>query len=168
MTRYPRLRMRQTLREQDTSTTWQARAIQQSDASALGALMLAAYRGTVDDEGESEADAIAEVERTLAGDYGPLLEDCSFAVDEGSRIAGASMVTLWEGDPFLTYVVVHPDMKRRGLGTFLMTTSGNALVTAGYSQLDLFVTEENDPAVTLYRELGFQVVDRLTDPNLGS
>lgn len=55
MTRYPRLRMRQTLREQDTSSTWQARAIQQSDASALGALMLAAYRGTVDDEGESEA-----------------------------------------------------------------------------------------------------------------
>jgi hypothetical protein len=66
MTRYPRLRMRQTLREQDTSSTWQARAIQPSDASALGALMLPAYRGTVD-EGESEADAIAEVERTLAG-----------------------------------------------------------------------------------------------------
>jgi ribosomal protein S18 acetylase RimI-like enzyme len=157
--------MRQILREQDTASTWQARAIQRSDASALGALMLAAYRGTVDEEGESEADAIAEVERTMAGDYGPWLEGCSFAVDGGSRIAGASMVTLWEGDPFLTYVVVHPDMKRRGLGTFLMTTSGNALVTAGYSQLDLFVTEENEPAVTLYRKLGFRVVDRLTSPS---
>ena len=168
MTRYPRLRMRRTLREQDTSSTWQAHAIQQSDATALGALMLAAYRGTADDEGESEADAVAEVERTLAGDYGPLLEDCSFVVHEGSRIVGASMVTLWEGDPFLTYVVVHPDMKRRGLGTFLMTTSGNALVTAGYSQLDLFVTEENEPAVTLYRKLGFQVVDRLTHPFIES
>jgi ribosomal protein S18 acetylase RimI-like enzyme len=168
MTRYPRLRMRQTLREQDTSSTWQARAIQQSDATALGALMVAAYRGTADDEGESEADAVAEVERTLAGDYGPLLEDCSFAAHEGSRIVGASMVTLWEGDPFLTYVVVHPDMKRRGLGTFLMTTSGNALVTAGYSQLDLFVTEENEPAVTLYRKLGFQVVDRLTHLSIES
>lgn len=165
MTTYPRLRMRQTLREQDTSSTWQARAIQQSDASDLGALMLAAYRGTADDEGESEADAIAEAERTLAGDYGPWLEDCSFAVDNGPRIAGASMVTLWEGDPFLTYVVVHPDMKRRGLGTFLMTTSANALVTAGYSELDLFVTEENEPAVTLYRKLGFRVVDRLTSPS---
>jgi ribosomal protein S18 acetylase RimI-like enzyme len=165
MTRYPRLRMRRTLRELDTSSAWQARAIQRPDASALGALMLAAYRGTVDDEGESEADAIAEVERTLAGDYGPWLEDCSFAVDEGSRIEGASMVTLWEGDPFLTYVVVHPDMKRRGLGTFLMTTSGNALAAAGYSQLDLFVTEENEPAVSLYRKLDFRVVDRLTSPS---
>jgi ribosomal protein S18 acetylase RimI-like enzyme len=74
------------------------------------------------------------------------------------------MVTLWEGDPFLTYVVVHPDMQRRGLGTFLISTSGNALVTAGYSQMDLFVTEENEPAVTLYRKLGFRVVDRLTSP----
>jgi ribosomal protein S18 acetylase RimI-like enzyme len=165
MTRYPRLRMRQTLREQDTSSTWQARAIERSDASAIGALMLAAYRGTVDDEGESEADAIAEVARTISGDYGPWLKGCSFTVDESSRIAGASMVTLWEGDPFLTYVVVHPDMQRRGLGTFLMTTSVNALVTAGYAQLDLFVTEENDPAVTLYRKLGFRVVDRLTSPS---
>jgi ribosomal protein S18 acetylase RimI-like enzyme len=157
--------MRLTLREQEPSGSWRLRPIDRSDVPALGALMLAAYRGTVDDEGESEADAIAEVERTLAGDYGPFLEDCTFAVDEGSRIAGASIVTLWEGDPFLTYVVVHPDMQRRGLGTFLMTTSGNALVTAGYSQLDLFVTEENEPAVTLYRRLGFRVVDRLTSPS---
>jgi ribosomal protein S18 acetylase RimI-like enzyme len=56
-------------------------------------------------------------------------------------------------------------MKRRGLGTFLTTTSANALVTAGYSQLGLFVTEENEPAVTLYRKLGFRVVDRLTSPS---
>jgi ribosomal protein S18 acetylase RimI-like enzyme len=157
--------MRLTLREQEPSGSWRPRPIDRSDVPALGALMLAAYRGTVDDECESEADAIAEVERTLAGDYVPLLDDCSFALDEGPRIAGASMITLWEGDPFLTYVFVHPDMKRRGLGTFLTTTSANALVTAGYSQLGLFVTEENEPAVTLYRKLGFRVVDRLTSPS---
>jgi len=127
--------------------------------------MLAAYRGTVDDEGESEADVIAEVERTLAGEYGPSLENCSFAVAEGSRIAGGSMVSLWERDPGLTYVIVHPDVRRRSLGTFLMVTSVNALVSAGYSELDLFVTEGNEPAVNLYRKLGFQVVDRITDPN---
>src|SRR4029453_14684706 len=91
MTRYPRLRMRRPLREQDASSAWQARAIQRSDASALGALMLAANRGSGDDGGESEAGAIAGGERTMAGDYGPLLEACSFAVDEGSRIASASM-----------------------------------------------------------------------------
>ena len=131
---------------------------------ALGALMLAAYQGTVDDEGESEADAVAEVERTMGGGYGPLLNDCSFAAEEGDRIVGASMTTLFESDPFLTYLVVDPEMKRRGIGTFLIVASGNALLSAGYTRLDLFVTEANGPAVNLYRKLGFQVVDRVTEP----
>jgi ribosomal protein S18 acetylase RimI-like enzyme len=128
--------------------------------------MLAAYRGTVDDEGETDADAVAEVERTLAGEYGPLLPDASFAVNDDAHTVGALLVTLWEGTPITTYLVVHPEMKRQGLGTFLLATSGNALVRAGYTHLDLFVTEDNEPAVKLYRKLGFQVVDRLTDPSL--
>ena len=160
--------MRQTLRERTPSGSWRARSIDPSDVAALGPLMLAAYRGTVDDEGETEADAVAEVERTLSGEYGPFQADCSFAVDEGHRVLGASMISLWEGEPILTFVVVHPDVKRRGLGTFLLATSGNALVRAGYAHLDLFVTEENKPAVSLYRKIGFRVVDRLTDPSLES
>jgi len=160
--------MQLALRWQEPSDSWRARSIDRSDVPALGALMLAAYRGTVDDEGETEADAVAEIERTLSGEYGPFQADCSFAVDEGPRVLGASMISLWEGEPILTFVVVHPDVKRRGLGTFLLATSGNALVSAGYAHLDLFVTEENEPAVSLYRRLGFQLVDRLTDPSLES
>lgn len=124
--------------------------------------MLAAYRGTVDDEGETEADAVVEVDRTLSGEYGPFVSDCSFAVDDRARIVGASLVTLWEGQPISTYLVVHPDMQRQGLGTFLMATSQHALMKAGYAQLDLFVTEANEPALRLYRKLGFEVVDRIT------
>ena len=78
------------------------------------------------------------------------------------------MISLWEGEPILTFVVVHPDVKRQGLGSFLLASSGNALVSAGFALLDLFVTEENEPAVSLYRKLGFRVVDRLTDPSLES
>jgi ribosomal protein S18 acetylase RimI-like enzyme len=160
--------MQQALRWREPSGSWRARSIDPSDVPALGTLMLAAYRGTVDDEGETEADAVAEVERTLSGEYGPFQDDCSFAVDEGHRVLGASMISLWEGEPILTFVVVHPDVKRRGLGTFLLATSGNALVRAGFAHLDLFVTEENEPAVSLYRKIGFRVVDRLTDPSLES
>jgi ribosomal protein S18 acetylase RimI-like enzyme len=166
VTRYPRLRLRQTLREQEPPGSWHARSIDPSDVPALGALMLAAYRGTVDDEGETEADAVAEVERTLSGEYGSFLSDCSFAVNDDARIVGASSVTVWEGTPIATYLVVRPEMKRQGLGTFLMASSGNALVRARYTHMDLFVTEANEPAVRLYRKLGFQVVDRITDPSL--
>lgn len=125
--------------------------------------MLAAYRGTVDDEGESEADAVAEVERTMEGGYGPLLGDGSLVIEDGRRMVGACMTTLFESDPFLTYLVVDPEMQRRGIGTFLVGASGNALLSGGYATLDLFVTEANEPAVNLYRKLGFQVVDRITD-----
>jgi ribosomal protein S18 acetylase RimI-like enzyme len=158
--------MRQTLREQESSGSWRARPIERFDVPTLGALMLASYRGTVDDEGETEADAVAEVERTLSGEYGPFLSGCSFGVDDADRIVGASLVTLWEGQPISTYLVVHPDLQHRGLGTFLMATSGNALMRAEYTHVNLFVTEANVPAVSLYRKLGFRVVDRLTDPAL--
>ena len=127
--------------------------------------MLAAYRGTVDDEGESESDAVAEVERTMVGEYGQFLSDCSLVVeDDAGRLAGASLVTLLESDPCLTYVVVHPEMQRRGIGTSLIGSSGEALRSAGHTRMDLFVTEGNEPAVTLYRKLGFAVVDRITEP----
>jgi len=41
---------------------------------------------------------------------------------------------------------------------------GNALLAAGHTELDLLVTEANEPAVALYRHLGFEQVERLTDP----
>jgi ribosomal protein S18 acetylase RimI-like enzyme len=156
--------MRLSLAEQTLSGSWRARAIGSEDVRALGALMLAAYRGSVDDEGESESDAVAEVERTVGGGYGPPLAEGSLVVEDEGRILGASMTTLFESDPCLIYLVVDPEMKRRGIGTFLVGACGNALLSAGYRTLDLFVTEANAPAVNLYRKLGFRVMDRVTGP----
>jgi ribosomal protein S18 acetylase RimI-like enzyme len=164
MTQFPRLRMRLTLVERALSGPWGLRAVEPSDGAALGALMLPAYRGTVDDEGETEADAVGEVERAMEGEYGPFLWDCSFVAEHEDRPVGASMVTLFESSPFLAYVVVHPDVKRRGIGSHLIAASGNALLAAGYEELDLIVTEANGPAGNLYRKLGFRVVDRLEQP----
>ena len=64
-------------------------------------------------------------------------------------------------DPCLTHLVVDPGLKRRGIGTLLIATSGQGLRSAGHTHMDLFVTEANDPAVNLYRKLGFEVVDRI-------
>jgi ribosomal protein S18 acetylase RimI-like enzyme len=161
MTAFPRLRMRLPLVEREATGPWRPRPIDVSDVPALGALMLAAYRGTVDDEGETEADAVDEVERTFDGAYGALLAEASFAVEDGERPIGASMTTIWERRPMLAYLLVHPEAKRRGIGTFLIAHTVNALLSAGYTELGLFVTEANAPAVSLYRKLGFEVVDRI-------
>jgi len=132
--------------------------------SEVGRVLLAAYRGTVDDDGEDESDAIGEVEQTVEGQYGPFLPEASFVAEDGDPIVGASLVTLFESRPFLAYVVVHPDAQRRGLASRLIAAGGNALLAAGHTELDLLVTEANEPAVALYRHLGFEQVERLTDP----
>lgn len=162
--RYPRVRMRLALSQRELPSQWALDRIAVSDVGALGPLMLAAYRGTVDDEGETLVEATAEVERTLAGDYGPFLGDCSFRANNGGRIVGACMVTLWKGCPLVAHIVVHPDAQRKGIGTFLLTATGNALLAAGYSELELLVTEANEGAVSLYRKVGFETLDRLTRP----
>jgi ribosomal protein S18 acetylase RimI-like enzyme len=135
-----------------------------ADVPEVGRVLLAAYRGTVDDEGETEDDAIGEIERTTEGQYGPFLPAASFVVEDDDRIAGASLVSLVEDRPCLLYVVVHPDVQRRGLGGALISASGNALMVAGHRELDLFVTEANEPAVALYRKLGFEQVERMNEP----
>ena len=91
--------MRRTLLEQEPSGSWRPRPIERSDVPAVGALMLAAYRGTVDDEGKTEADAVAEVERTMDGEYGRYLSDCSFVVEDAGRPVGASLARCSKGIP---------------------------------------------------------------------
>jgi hypothetical protein len=45
----------------------------QSDDEALAALMMRAYIGTIDYEGEDETDALVEVRDTFSGGKGPFL-----------------------------------------------------------------------------------------------
>ena len=164
MTLYPRLCMRTSLAERELPGDLRHRAVRSAEAATIGELMLAAYRGTVDDEGESLEDAVAEVERVFEGAYGPFVFEASFVVDDEGDPVGASLVALWESRPLLLYLVVRPEMKRRGIGTFLLARTGNALLAAGHPELDLFVTEANQPAVSLYRKLGFRVVERIEGP----
>jgi GNAT superfamily N-acetyltransferase len=160
--------MRLPLSERHLSGTWTLSTIDPSDVPALGSLMLAAYRGTVDDEGETVEDAVAEVERTLGGEYGPMIVDCSFVASHEGRIVATAVVVLSQDGPLLAHLLVEPEMSRRGLGTFLLQASGNALLDAGYTRLDLYVTEDNDPAVNLYRKVGFEEIARFTEPPEGA
>ncbi len=158
--------MRLTLEEREVPPEPRRRQVERSDAAALGELLLAAYRGTVDDEGETLEDAVGEVEGVFDGAYGPFASDASFVAEGDEGLVGASLVAVWEWEsrPLLLYLVVRPEAKRRGVGTALLLQTANALAAAGHPELDLFVTEANEPAVNLYRKLGLRVVDRLEGP----
>jgi GNAT superfamily N-acetyltransferase len=152
--RKSRTKLRAPLDGMAVPDTWPARALEINDGPALGLLQERAYRGTVDDEGESPAQFVAETLATLGGKYGPFLRDASFFLELDGAAASASLVTLWKGKPLLAFYVTDPRFQRRGIGKFLIRKSMQALAALGYSVLTLVVTRGN-PAERLYRELGF-------------
>jgi len=60
---------------------WPCRGVRETDKHDLAILLYAAFRGTIDDEGEPFADAVREIEKTMSGDYGRLQHDCSFVIE---------------------------------------------------------------------------------------
>jgi GNAT superfamily N-acetyltransferase len=154
-----RLRMRMDLERQDVGELWNYRRIAREDADALGRLMLQAYRGTVDYEGETLKEAILEMEETLDGKYGPLLQKCSFVMEKHRRLLSGSIVTLWRdfNSPLLVFSMTDPSCRKQGMAGFLIRKSIDSLMVRGYRELHLFATETNVPARRLYEKIGFEV-----------
>ena len=137
---------------------WPCRCVRETDEHDLAILMYAAFRGTIDDEGEPFTDAVREVEKTLAGDYGRLMTDCSFVIEQGESIASACLISWYEpsASPFVVFTMTRPESKGQGMARFLLKKSINALIERGDRQLTLIVTDGNQPAQSLYASLGFQ------------
>ena len=136
-----------------------ARHVGASDVEGLAKLMLAAYRGTIDDEGETLDSARAEIQRTFAAEYGRFLPDCSWLVEHGDTIRAACLATyfdMWQA-PIVAFVMTDPAAKGQGLATNLIKHSMNSLLVQGYTRLCLAVTEGNTPAQHIYNLLGFEV-----------
>jgi GNAT superfamily N-acetyltransferase len=132
-----------------------SRAVRADDGPALGRLALAAYTGTVDDPGESEAWHVEDLTAALAGRYGRLLTPVSTVVDADDGLAAAALFVWWDELPFLAFCLTHPDRQGEGLATALITHAARALAADGHRQVHLAVTETN-PARALYARLGFR------------
>lgn len=61
-----------------------ARQPRSQDNAQLAALLLSAYAGTVDSEEETMEQAVAEIERTVGGEYGPYMPEHSVVVGEST------------------------------------------------------------------------------------
>lgn len=153
-----RIRMKLLLKEQSFNNVWQYRTILRKDVHSLGVLMLEAYQGTIDYEGETLEDAVREVQATIDGKYGPFLNECSFLIEEGERILSACMVAWSERMqlPLLAYSMTHPAVRSQGMATFLIKKSINALHAKRYKEIYLVVTEGNEAAQHLYKKIGFR------------
>lgn len=133
-----------------------ARPLGPEDGPALGRLAFAAYRGSVDDHGETEDEHVEDLTATLAGRYGRLLTPASAAVaDADGALTAAVLFTWWDALPLLAFVLTHPHDRGRGLATGLIAHAARTLADDGHRQVQLVVTETN-PARALYTRLGFR------------
>jgi 3-oxoadipate enol-lactonase len=155
-----RYRMHLTLQPQAVEEHWHARPVTPADTPALARLMWDAYRGTIDDSGETLEDALAEVQQHFAGEDGPALDSCSFVIEQDGQALAAALVMLWEKTqrPLVSFLMTHPAVKNQGMGRYLLQKSINALLAQGYDDLALYVTDGNLPAQHLYEKMGFQIV----------
>ena len=136
-----------------------ARAPTPADQAALAELMLAAYRGTVDDEGETLADAMVVMQQWADGDFGQPMWAVSEVVQREDQLVAATLVTLWQDLPLVAFVMTHPAWQRQGLARAGLQRAMRRLSAGDETVLRLVVTASNAPAMALYEQLGF-VPDR--------
>lgn len=89
------------------------------------------------------------------GDSGRYMPDVSYVALEGDRIVGAVLVTHWMGAPLVAELGVAKDRRGNGIGRALVEATMHRLALLEEPHLSLYVTVGNDPAISLYRSLGF-------------
>lgn len=155
-----RIPMSLQLAPQPFDREWPCQVLRAEDADDLAVLLYSAFRNTIDDEGEPFSAAVYEIEKTLAGEYGRLLADCSFVIADGDSIASACLISWYEPaeSPFVVFTMTRPESKGQGMARFLLKKSIHALIARGDTQLTLIVTNGNAPAQRLYASLGFEAL----------
>lgn len=152
------VRQTETFDEDDNPNlkSYSIRNLHPQDGHSLGELIYAAYRETVDDEGQSLVDSIIEADETLSGKYGNVIWDASFVTIHDASAVSATVVTDYvKTGPLLAFALTRPEHQNRGLARYLVKLTLSALDKLGVPQLRLVVTEQNHPALSLYRKLGF-------------
>lgn len=132
-------------------TTTQMRRLTPDDRTDLARLILDGYRGTIDYEGETMAEALDEVDDWLAG---TALLDHSYAAVIGSKLVSAILVMTVENGPFIAIVVTDPRHKGAGLARSVTQQSLSSLAQAGHGSVVLYITEGNTPSERLFTALG--------------
>ena len=128
-------------------------------------------------------------ERTLSGQDGPLVSDASLVLRSGKTgaLTGAILVTLvpaadlsnfaleewlsrppedalaqgW-GQPHLTWIFVHPQYARQGVGQRLLSATLRVLEGHGYANLVSTFLLGNDPSLLWHWKVGFRLISHVS------
>ncbi len=133
-----------------------ARAPMVADADGLARAMLDAYRGTIDDEGETIDDARELVRQLFEGEFGALDWAASEVITRDGQLVSATLLTRWQERPFVAFMLTVPGHQRQGLARAGLLRAVNRLAAAGETVLRLVVTQGNTRAEAVYESLGLR------------
>lgn len=126
-----------------------------ADRLELASLMMDAYAGTIDYDGETEEQAVAEIDGYLAGEA--YLDTSVVAVGDG-RIVSAVLVSRILGVPLIGYAMTRAEVKGQGLASALLDAAAAAIWAAGHEEIRAFITAGNGPSETIFKRVGFEVI----------
>ncbi|MCB9134020.1 MAG: GNAT family N-acetyltransferase [Anaerolineales bacterium] len=140
------------------SSPYRLRTPTPTDLPALAALMIVSYTGTIDYDGETLEDATNEVQSYFNGASGETLLDSSWLCFDCEALASAILISLWEGQPLVAYVMTATAYKGQGLGRALLERSLTHLKNQGKTEVRAVITEGNLPSKTIFKAMGFQLI----------
>lgn len=87
------------------------------------------------------------------------IDDASLTISKNDKIVGFSIVKKSHGDKngHIWIIGVHPDFRRKKIGTGIFTLITKALKDLDYETISLNVSSFNQPAYQLYLKLGFEI-----------
>lgn len=130
----------------------------QAEAEALGELLLDAYVGTVDYEGEDLAASAGVIQDFFAGkEYTPDVS-ASVVAWRGPKAAALCMIAEWQARScrFVEYVATRSNEKGRGVGRLVLGESLHRLSRAGHAEVRAVITVGNTASEALFRSLAFE------------
>lgn len=130
----------------------------------LSKLMLNAYRGTIDYDGETIDEARAEIDRYLDDqELTPLLNRSWLFYADG-HLVSACLVSWWPRRqcPIVAYVLTDPEWKHRGIAAELLQEVIHSLGLQDFRELRAVITEGNIPSERLFARAGFRRIEHNT------
>lgn len=128
-----------------------ARTVTPDDRAALAPLLLGAYRGTIDDEGEELDDAFTAIDHYLRR----ILTSHSFVLADDGGLVAMSFVVEVNGHHYIDPIATAPRAKQSGIGRGLVVASLRSLASAGVAEVGATITDGNTPSERLFAGLGF-------------
>ena len=127
------------------------------DLDDVAELLYLSYENTTDwVKGSTYDDARTAIVDGHVGKYGEYQPNSSGLL-LGNDLTPASgiLCSILEGMPFIVFTFTHPTFTNHGLASRLIKHAAFQFCSIGHQEFHLYVTSAN-PAIHLYRKLGFQ------------